>query len=312
MPVDAWPELPLDAWKDTEQLLHRCMQIPGKLCLALAAQRNHFWQVAYHLTARGLTSTPLPYGDGTFEIRFDLVDHGVHVETSSGARRSMPLVTRSVAAFHAELMAVLGALGIEVHIWNMPVEMADPIPFDEDHAVRTYDAEMANRFFRVLLQADQALKAFASQFVGKQSPTHFFWGSFDLAQTRFSGRRAPPRPGADRLTRESYSHEEISVGFWPGTEGVCDASFYAYAAPEPAGFRTAAVHPAAAYYSERLGEYVMPYEAVRRAAHPRERIVEFCQSVYEAGASLGGWDRAALERAPVLGATTIEDVHVST
>jgi len=291
-----WPALALADWQPTYETLHRWSQVPGKVCLALSPPQNHAWQVAFAVTARGLRSRAIPHGSGSFDFQFDLVDHGLLIETHTGARRAMPLVSRSVAEFHAELMQVLAGLGIDVHIWDTPVEMADPVPFDEDHGHRTYDPEQANRFFRALTQADQAFKSFASSFVGKQSPSHFFWGSFDLAQTRFSGRRAPQKPNADRVTREAYSHEVFSVGFWPGAAQVCDASFYAYAAPEPEGFRDAAAAPASARYVPELGEFLLPYADVRQADQPRAQVLKFCQSAYAACATLGGWDRGALER----------------
>ena len=295
--VDPWPSLRLADWKPTCETLHRYSQILGKIRLALAPPLNHWWHVPLYVSPRGLTTSRMPYRDGALELALDLVTHDVVVTTSGGDEKRMPLLPRSVAAFHAELMELLGALGVDVHVWRMPVEIPDPIPFDEDVMHASYDPEYASRFFRVLSGAASALEEFAGRFVGKQSRVHFFWGSFDLALTRFSGRRAPPRPGADRITAEAYSHEVMSVGFWPGTEGVTDAAFYAYAAPEPPGFRGAAVPPPASWHAT-LSEFVLPYAAVREAPSPREAILAFCEATYDAAADLGGWDCDALERAP--------------
>ena len=294
---DPWPSLRIADWKPTCETLHRWSQILGKIRLALAPPLNHWWHVPLYVSARGLTTSRMPYRGGAFELELDLVAHDLVVTTSAGEEKRLPLVPRSVAAFHAELRDVLRALGIEVHVWRMPVEIADPIPFDEDEVHASYDPEYANRFFRVLSSAAGALDAFAGGFLGKQSPVHFFWGSFDLALTRFSGRRAPPRPGADRITGEAYSHEVMSVGWWPGAEGVTDAAFYAYAAPEPPGFRAASVPPPASW-SSTLSEFLLPYAAVREAPSPREAILAFCEAAYEAAADLGGWDCDALERSP--------------
>lgn len=295
--LDPWPSLRLADWKSTCETLHRYAQIVGKVRLALAPPRNHWWHVPLYVSARGLTTSRMPYRGGALELALDLVAHDVVVTTSAGAEKRLPLLPRSVAAFHAELLELLRAVGIDVHVWRMPVEIPDPIPFDEDEVHASYDPEYATRFFRVVSSAAAVLDEFAGRFVGKQSPVHFFWGSFDLALTRFSGRRAPPRSGADRVTAEAYSHEAMSVGFWPGTEGVVDAAFYAYAAPEPPGFRDApAWRPAR--WDERLSEFVLPYEAVREAPSPRDEILAFCESAYGAAADLGGWDRDALERAP--------------
>ncbi len=294
---ESWPELPIEAWGSTCDTLHMWTQIVGKTRLALSPFLNHWWQVPLYVSARGLTTSPIPYGERFFEVIFDLNGHNLFIHTSEGRTKALPLLERSVASFHEEYFRALRALDLDVHIWNMPVEVPDPIPFDEDEEHASYDPLWANRFFRALLQADALLKRFASGFQGKQSPVHFFWGSFDLAGTRFSGRPAPPRPGADRINREAYSHEVASFGFWPGRSGVCDAIFYAYAAPEPGGFASAKAAPASAGYLEPLREFVLPYEQVRRSATPGEDVLAFFQSVYEA-ASSAGWDKQALDRLP--------------
>jgi hypothetical protein len=297
-PAAAWPPLPLAAWKPTCETLHRMTQIVGKVRLALAPPRNHWWQVPLHVTARGLTTGMIPYGERFFEISFDLVDHHLAVTTSDGSGSLLPLAPGAVADFYGELMSVLHALGIDVHIWTTPVEIPkDAIPFEQDRQHAEYDAQWATRWFRALQQAQLALDVFAARFQGKQSPIHFFWGSFDLASTRFSGRRAPPRPGADRITREAYSHEVASFGFWPGTEGVSDAAFYAYGAPEPAGLKDV-VLPAPARYDRTLNEFLLPYDEIRRSPSPQEAVLSFFQGAYDAIASLGRWDRAQLDRAP--------------
>ena len=292
---DLWPALPVAEWQQTRDTLHMWMQIVGKIRLALSPRMNHWWEVPLYLTARGLTTSPIPYDAGVFEIQFDFIDHELFVETSWGGLKTLGLSPKSVADFHAELMAALRGLGIAVKIWTMPVETPNPIRFEQDQVHASYDPEYANRFWRVLLSADTIFKEFRARFTGKSSPVHFFWGSFDLAVTRFSGRRAPERPGADAITREAYSHEAISVGFWPGT-GDMDAAFYSYAAPEPAGFSKAPVSPSAALYSTVLSEFLFPYDAVRRSSAPREDLLGFAQTVYDAGTTLGRWDRAAIER----------------
>jgi hypothetical protein len=294
---DPWPSLRLADWKPTCETLHRYAQIVGKIRLGLAPPLNHWWHVPLYVTPRGLATSAIPYRGGSFELAFDLVAHDLVIATSAGDEKRLPLLPRSVAAFHAEVLALLRALGIEVHVWRMPVEIPDPIPFDEDERHASYDPAHAARFFRVLSSAAAVLEEFAGGFVGKQSPVHFFWGSFDLALTRFSGRRAPPRAGADRITLEAYSHEVMSVGFWPGTDGVIDAAFYAYAAPEPAGYREAPIPPPGRW-DAKLSEFVLPYDDVRKAPSPRDEILAFCEAAYDAAADLGGWDRAALERAP--------------
>ena len=294
-----WPALPLEAWEATRTTLHMWTQIVGKVRLALSPSLNHWWQVPLYVSVRGLTTSPIPCGGGTFEILFDFVAHDLRIEKSDGTSKTLRLAPKSVAAFYAEVMAALAAMGITVKIWTMPVEIPNPIRFDQDRTHASYDAEWANRFWRVLVSVDTVLKEFRGRFAGKASPVHFFWGSFDLAATRFSGRRAPERPGADRITREAYSHEVASVGWWPGDGVVQEPAFYAYAAPEPTGFAQATVRPAAARYDPKLAEFILPYEAVRLAASPRAALLDFCQSTYEAAAILGGWDRAALECDPV-------------
>jgi uncharacterized protein DUF5996 len=291
-----WPALPLADWKDTYATLHMYTQIVGKIRLALSPRTNHWWGSTLYVDAHGLTTSPMPHGDGIFEIHFDFVEHKLVIQTSEGKVFAMPLKPNTVADFHADLMKGLGSLGIDVSIWKMPVEIPDPIAFDRDRQHATYDPEQANRFWRVLLHVDSIFKEFRARFIGKCSPVHFFWGSFDLAVTRFSGRRAPERVGADAMTREAYSHEVISAGFWPGGGKVDGAAFYSYAAPEPAGFPGTALGPSGGFYDPEMKEFFLMYEDVRQAASPRNAILEFLQTTYAAGADLAGWDRAALER----------------
>jgi hypothetical protein len=274
-------------------------QMAGKIRLALSPNINHYWGVALYVNSRGLTTSAIPYGDSSFDMQFDFIDHKLIVTKNDGATRTIELGPKSVADFYAELKATLQALDIDVKIWPMPVEIANPIRFDQDHTHASYDREYVSRFWRVLLSVDEVLKEFRAEFIGKASPVHFFWGSFDLAATRFSGRRAPERPGADKVTREAYSHEVISVGFWPGNGEGTDAAFYAYAAPEPAGFSTAKMIPATASYNTKMSEYFLPYEEVRKSPSPRQALLDFAESTYIAGATLGNWDRAALERTSV-------------
>ena len=294
--AEAWPALPLSEWADTYATLHRYSQVVGKVRLALSPRVNHWWEVPLYVSGRGLTTSPIPYEKGIFEIQFDFIDHKLDVMTNGGETRSLPLVPRTVADFYAEFMKMLGALGIGVKIWPMPVEMPDPVRFDQDRTHASYDPVYVHRFWRILVTADAIFKEFRARFLGKSSPVHFFWGSFDLAVTRFSGRRAPERPGADSITREAYSHEVISVGFWPGGGDMKDAAFYAYAAPEPPGFGDRPVLPAKAYYSKQMSEFLLMYDDVRESPSPREALLDFCQSTYEAGADLGKWDRANLEK----------------
>jgi len=295
---DSWPDLPLESWKDTCSTLHMWTQIVGKVRLALTPRVNHWWNVPLYVSSRGLTTSPIPYGERVFEIEFDFVDHKLCVRLSDGVIRELPLVPRSVADFYREFMAMLRSANIQVEIWKMPVEIPHPIPFDLDHMHASYDGEFAHRFWRILVSTDEVLKEFRSDFIGKTSPIHFFWGSFDLAVTRFSGRRAPEREGADLITREAYSHEVISAGFWPGGGEIKDAAFYCYAAPEPSGFAQQRVSPQAAFYHPNLKEFLLMYDVVRSAASPSKTLLEFLQSTYDAGANLGKWDRQALERSP--------------
>ncbi len=281
---------------DTYATLHMWTQIVGKVRLALSPKVNHWWEVPLYVSARGLTTSPIPYEKGIFEIEFDFIDHKLNVFTSVGERKSIRLESRAVADFYAELMAILRSLGIEVNIWDMPVEIPSPIRFNEDRIHAAYDPGYAHSFWRILLNVDSVFKEFRSRFIGKVSPVHFFWGSFDLAVTRFSGRRAPERAGADSITKEAYSHEVISVGFWPGGGDIKGAVFYAYAAPQPAGFAEHPVRPAAAFYNQQMGEFLLMYDDVRTAESPRDALLDFCQSTYEAGANLAKWDRRELER----------------
>ncbi|HEV2911918.1 MAG TPA: DUF5996 family protein [Pyrinomonadaceae bacterium] len=294
--ADAWPSLPLEAWQATKDTLHMWTQVVGKIRLAQTPLVNHWWNVPLYVTPRGLTTSAMPYEDRTFEIDFDFIDHRLQINCSDGSTTALALVPRSVAAFYREVVEALARLGIEVKIWTMPVEVENPVRFEEDEAHASYDAEYANRFWRILVQADKIFTDFRARFIGKVSPVHFFWGSFDLAVTRFSGRRAPEREGADAITREAYSHEAISHGFWPGGGPVTGAAFYSYTAPEPPGLKETPVRPASAFYSKELSEFLFMYEDVRKAARPATALLEFMQSTYEAGANLAKWDRAALER----------------
>jgi hypothetical protein len=291
-----WPELPLQAWKDTYATLHMWTQIIGKIRLALCPKLNHWWEVALYVTSRGLTTSPIPYDRGIFEIQFDFIHHKLLIQTSQGEERVIALAPRPVADFYREFMECLASLGIRVKIWRMPVEVPNPIAFDEDTEHASYDPEYANRFWRILVFTDEIFKGFRSRFIGKCSPVHFFWGSFDLAVTRFSGRRAPARAGADSITREAYSHEVISAGFWPGGGDIQGPAFYAYAAPEPAGFAEAHIGPAKAFYHSQMHEFFLTYDDVRRASSPKTALLEFLQSTYDAGANLGNWNRPELER----------------
>jgi hypothetical protein len=293
---DAWPELPFEPWRPTKDTLHMWTQIVGKVRLALAPYLNHWWQVPLYLSARGLSTGSIPYRDTAFEMEFDFIDHVLAIRLSDGRSRTVRLAPRSVADFHAEFMSVLRELRISVHIWTMPVEVPNPIAFEKDTVHASYEGEQVVRFRRVLQSVDAVLKEFRGGFIGKASPVHFFWGSFDLAVTRFSGRRAPPMPEADAVTREGYSHEVSSVGWWPGDETTPYAAFYSYSAPEPAGFGEATVRPRAAFYDRTASQFRLKYDDVRTAPEPRQAVLEFCQSTYEAAANLGGWNRSELER----------------
>jgi hypothetical protein len=292
-----WPALPLDSWRQTRDTLHMWTQIVGKICLALTSPVNHFWNITFHVMPHGLVTPPLPYRGRVFTMTFDFLEHEFVIESSDGAREVIPLQPRTVSEFYELVMATLRRMEIQVRIWTMPVEVPDPIRFEEDLTHASYDPDAARTFLNVLLAIAPVLEAFRGEFIGKCSPVHFFWGSFDLAVTRFSGRPAPERPGADAMTREAYSHEVISHGWWPGGGAVEEPAFYAYAAPEPDGFKTARVEPGSAFYSRELSEFILPYDAVRTAAAPERDLQAFLHSTYEAGATLANWDRASLERA---------------
>jgi hypothetical protein len=299
-PQVPWPELPTAAWRETYETLHLWTQIVGKIRLARAPWLNHSWHVALYVTARGLTTSPIPDGTRTFQIDFDFVDHALRISTSDGAQRQFALAGKSVASFYAAIMAELAQLGIHVAINEMPSELPGPICFSQDVQHASYDPDAVRRFLQILENADRVFKQFRTGFLGKASPVHFFWGSFDLAVTRFSGRRAPRHPGGvphlpDQVAAEAYSHEVSSAGFWPGSGAIDYPAFYCYAYPEPAGFRTALVRPDMAFFSEALGEFILPYDAVRTAAQPDQALLEFLQSTYEAAANAANWDREALE-----------------
>ena len=296
MPSSAWPALPLDQWRDTYATLHLWAQIVGKIALAQAPPVNHSWGVALHLTSRGLSTVVLPYGDRSFTIEFDFIEHQLVVRTCDGEKRTLPLMPQSVAEFHRRVMALMRDLSLPAKIWPVTVELPSPIRLDEDLLHQSYDREAVRRFFQVITSVAHVLVRERAGFVGKASPAHFFWGSFDLAMTRFSGRPAPPRDGP-AFMRDAYSHEVISHGFWPGSAPVLEPALYAYAAPQPDGFSKARVRPNAAYYHSELGEFILPYEAVRTSSSPENAITEFVVSTYEAGATLARWDRSALERA---------------
>jgi hypothetical protein len=293
---DVLPALPLDSWNDTLATLHMWTQVVGKVRLKLCPLVNHWWNVPFYLTARGMTTSAMPSGPGTIEVRFDFIDHKLLIEASDGRFIAMPLAPQSVAEFYKQFMMALAELGVAVKIWTMPCEIPDPIPFENDRVHATYDPEAVHKFWRILRWVDQILKEFRAGFLGKVSPVHFFWGSFDLAVTRFSGRVAPERPGADSITREAYSHEVSSAGFWPGGGDVKGPAFYSYAAPEPSGFAGQRVRPRAAFYHPQLKEFLLMYDEVRTAESPRATLMEFLQSTYDTAADCGNWDRKALER----------------
>ena len=291
----AWPSLPLEAWKDTYATLHMWTQVAGKIRLQLTPLVNHWWNVPLYVSSRGLTTSPIPFGERTFEIQFDFIDHQLVITTSDGKVDRLPLTPMPVAEFYRDLMSHLRSLGIELRINTKPCEVPDPIPFERDTIHAAYDAEYARRFWRILVTVNSVFLEFRSRFLGKCSPVHFFWGSFDLAVSRFSGRRAPERPGADAITREAYSHEVISAGFWPGGGEVNGPAFYSYTVPEPEDYATARVRPGAAFYDPKLREFLLMYDEVRGADSPRRALLDFLQSTYEAGATLARWDRNALE-----------------
>src|SRR5271165_6718806 len=293
---ECWPALPLSSWKNTYATLHMWTQIVGKVRLRLTPVLNHWWNVPFYVTTRGLTTSRIAYGERAIELWFDFLRHQLVLETSEGLRKELPLEPRSVAEFYQEFMELLRSSGIALKIWKMPVEVPDPIAFDRDRVHASYDPASVEKFWRILLSVDTVFNQFRAKFIGKSSPVHFFWGSFDLAVTRFSGRRAPERPGADAMTREAYSHEVSSVGFWPGGGDIKDAAFYSYTVPEPQGFKEASVQPDAAFYGKQLGEFLLMYEDVRKSESPSTSLLDFCRSTYEAGATLGNWDRSALER----------------
>jgi hypothetical protein len=305
LPTDrntTWPELPYEAWKDTCATLQLWTQIVGKIRLVQTPWLNHSWHVALYVTPRGLSTSAIPYGERSFELDFDFIDHVLHVSTSEGGRRKVGLFPRTVADFYAEVMRSLSELGIEISIHELPNEIPDAIPFSQDHVHAAYDRDFAQRFWLILLQSARVLERFRTSFIGKCSPVHFFWGSFDLAVTRFSGRRAPKFSGAgsvpnmpEAVVLDAYSHEVSSAGFWPGGQGVDAPTYYSYASPSPESFSSAPVRPAQAFWNRDLNQYNLPYDAVRTAADPEATLIEFLTSTYEAAASLGKWDRAALE-----------------
>jgi Family of unknown function (DUF5996) len=294
--TDAWPPLELDTWRDTLATLHMWTQVAGKVALARTPRANHFWNIAMVLTARGLSTHTLTHGSRAFTILFDFVGHTVVIHTSDGRSASIAMEPKTVADFYREMMDALARLDLGTRIWTTPVEIPNPIPFERDTTHRSYDRNAAARFWQAMTDMRPVFESFRWRFIGKSSPVHFFWGSFDLASTRFSGRRAPERPGADAVTRESYSHEVISHGFWPGGPAVPEPVFYAYAAPEPAGFSDATVRPPAASYNQELKEFLLPYDAVRRSPSPSAALTAFLESTYEAGANAAGWNRQELER----------------
>ena len=305
---DLWPALPLDEWQDTYATLHMWTQVVGKIRLEQTPLVNHWWNVPLYVTARGLTTSLMPYKDRAFEIDFDFIDHSLSILRDDGANETIPLAPRSVADFYREVSDRLRALAINVKIWPMPVEVEKPVPFDQDHQNASYDPEYANRLWRILVQTERVFTEFRSRFIGKCSPVHFFWGSFDMAVTRFSGRRAPEREGADAITREAYSHEAISHGFWPGVRAsgpverarsdstINEPAFYSYTAPEPAGLGDEPVRPDRAFYSTAMKEFILLYDDMRNSSSPDDALMQFLESTYEAGAKLANWDRRELER----------------
>jgi hypothetical protein len=295
----SWPALPLDEWRDTAETLHRWMQVVGKLKLALSPTVNHWWNVAFTLTARGLTTGQVPYGDRWFDLEFDLVEHRLHVRTSDGRVRDLRLEAKSVAAFYRELVSVLGELAIEVRIWPVPVEIEDPIRLDQDEQHRSYEASYVDRFWRVVARTATVLDRFRARFVGKASPTQFWWGTFDLSTNRFSGRRAPGSEALGTIEREAYSHEVVGAGWWPGDSRLPEPAFFAYIAPEPAGLAEARLEIPGARYLPALHGWYLPLDDLRRDPAPDATLLELYQRTYEHAATLAGWDRAALDRRTV-------------
>jgi hypothetical protein len=293
---EAWPALPLAEWNATRATLHMWMQMVGKVRLALSPRLNHWWEVPLYISARGLTTSAIPYRFGNFECEFDFISHVLRFTTCRDETKIMALAPRSVADFYREFQSTLASLSIGAKIWPMPVEIPNPIRFDQDTTNASYDPVYVTRFWRALTTVDTLCKEFRARFIGKASPVHFFWGSFDLGATRFSGRRAPERPGANAIDREAYSHEVSSIGWWPGNGGFDAPMFYAYAAPEPGGFRDAKIAPAEAFYSAQFKEFFLPYDAVRSSSDPAGAAMSFFQSTYEAAAINAKWDRAALEK----------------
>jgi hypothetical protein len=297
--MNDWPELKFAEWRDTLATLHMWTQVVGKIRLKQTPLVNHWWNVPLYVSARGLTTSAMSYEARIFEIEFDFIDHLLLIKCSDGATTTLPLRPQSVADFYAEVMAALRGLKIDIKIWTTPVEVPDPIPFETDTAHASYDAAYANRFWQALVAMDDVLKEFRARFIGKVSPVHFFWGSFDLAVTRFSGRLAPPREGADLITREAYSHEVISHGWWPGSKDM-EAAFYSYTTPEPAGLAAVVsegkIRPAQTFYSPEMKEFFLLYDDVRKSPSPDKALMDFCQTTYDAGADLAGWDRSSLER----------------
>jgi hypothetical protein len=291
-----WPSLPLEEWQDTYHTLHMWTQIVGKIRLGLAPLQNHWWNVALYVNTRGLTTSPIPYKDRKFELQFDFIAHRLVLQTSDGPERSIALEPKSVAAFYRETFAMLANSGIDVKINPKPQEIPNPLPLDQDETHASYDREYAARFWRILLSIDSVFQEFRARSIGKSSPVHFFWGSFDLACTRFSGRRAPARKGV--ITSEAYSHECSSIGWWPGGGDVKGPAFYAYFAPQPADYAGQKVHPPSAFYESKVHEYLLMYDDVRRSNSPRAEILDFAQSTFEAGCRLAGWDIESLERKP--------------
>jgi hypothetical protein len=294
---DSLPALPFESWKDTHATLHMWTQIVGKVRLMLCPLVNHWWNVTFYVTSRGMTTLVMPYQDRGVEIRFDFIDHKLIIETSDRRTRVLDLKPQSVADFYAEFMAALAGVGVNVRIWPVPVELPQPpIPFKQDHTHASYDAEAVHRFWLILAWVDEVFKEFRTSFIGKCSPVHFWWGSFDHAVTRFSGRTAPPRPGANRITQEAYSHEVSSAGFWAGGGDITGPAFYSYAAPEPTGFAEQHVGPTKAFYHLQMKEFLLMYDDVRTVASPKAAVLEFLQTTYDAAATLAKWDRKSLER----------------